>query len=444
MTPQRCIDRCEQSMHHRTASNRSYSNPLHHGSWGEAPQTTRDGAGLSSLLKRGPFVVWPQGHMGPTQPAGTGPWAHTSPTGELIRAFLLRRRDGTFRSSPNRYRSVRTTGSSYSGRPHRQTAEIVEFLGISPYLSSPVDVSPGQQWTPPAIQEISNDDYGTSSRDVVLRPLYYSPAMEGTSAARNSVGSMSSRSDSSCDYESMIKSHPSHRNRRCFMPKAIHPLSFPPEARTHELGPTTPQIERRTSSSASGGSLDFADPFDHELRSPADRAFRCLLCERLLSQRSPWGPRRIIKTGDMPVSGVLACRHVFHAECLDQTTPKARRSDPPCPVCAKTEEENLNFSKFRNTFARLKPFCEDAPSKPWGCVQAGDCVEGALHGPGRNAFMSLKFRKNLSAKGNNNSTGRELSGKLGKSGSFSPQVFVGSVEQGGAGSSKTMGGSGLK
>lgn len=39
--------------------------------------------------------------------------------------------------------------------------------GIGPYLSSPADISPSQQWTPPAIQEISNDDYGTSRRGII-------------------------------------------------------------------------------------------------------------------------------------------------------------------------------------------------------------------------------------------------------------------------------------
>lgn len=34
--------------------------------------------------------------------------------------------------------------------------------GIGAYYSSPSDNSPAQQWTPPAIQEISIDDYGTS------------------------------------------------------------------------------------------------------------------------------------------------------------------------------------------------------------------------------------------------------------------------------------------
>ncbi|KAH6798084.1 hypothetical protein C2S52_022638 [Perilla frutescens var. hirtella] len=334
--------------------------------------------------------------------------------------------------------------------------------GVGPYLSSPADISPSQQWTPPAIQEISNDDYGTSRRDVVWRPLSFSPTMEGTSAARDSGGSTSSRSDSSCDYESMVKSHTSHRNRRCFMSKAIHPLSLPSERPTREsngiasaglpeFDAMTPLRDRHHLSSASG-SIDFTEapePFECDLlsrsRSPAE-CFRCGLCERFLSQRSPWSSRRIVKSGDMPVAGVLSCRHVFHAECLEQTTPKARKNDPPCPICIKIEEENSTeqrmFSKLRGTFPRLKPFSEDAPSKQWGCVQAGDCVEGALHTPTRNTLMSLnrsQFRKNLSWKGN---PGREYPGKLRKSGSFSPhQLFTGSAEHGGAaGSSKTSGG----
>ncbi|PIN13765.1 hypothetical protein CDL12_13597 [Handroanthus impetiginosus] len=336
--------------------------------------------------------------------------------------------------------------------------------GIGTYLSSPSDISPAQQWTPPIVQEISTDDYGTSRRDVVLRPLSFSPTMEETSAARDSGGSTSSRSDSSCEYESMIKSHTSHRNRRCFMSKAIHPLSFPSETPTREstgISPSglpdfdaiTPQMDRHHSSSTSGSFdlTEIPDPLEYDLlsrsRSPADCS-KCGLCERFLSQRSPWSSRRIIKSGDMPVAGVLYCRHVFHAECLEQTTPKARKNDPPCPICVKIEEENSPdqrvFSKLRYSFPRLKPFCEDGPSKPWGCAQAGDCVEGALHTPTRNTLLSLnrsRFRKNLSLKGN---PGREFPGKLRKSGSFSPQLLVGSVEHGAAGSSKTTGGSNVK
>ncbi|CAL5338486.1 unnamed protein product [Camellia sinensis] len=375
--------------------------------------------------------------------------------------------------------------------------------GVGPYFSSPSEISPARQWTPPTIQEIRVDDYATSSRRAkhvkpeysennsvqvphtqntcsvlrviflaitknyitfcvaVLGPLSFSPTMEGTSTVQDSRGSTSSRSDSS-DYEPMARSHlSSHRNfssRRCFMSKPIHPLSFPSEAPTREAADTTatgfsefdtatPRREMHRLSSASG-SIDFTDvaePLESDSfgRScnPPD-SFKCGLCERFLSQRSPWSSRRIVKSGDMPVAGVLSCRHVFHAECLEQTTPKMRKNDPPCPLCVRSEDENSPeqrvFSKLRNGFPKLRTFSEDGPSRPWGCSQAGDCVEGALHAPPRNTMLLLnrnRVRKNFPSKGNPN---KEFPGKLRKIGSYSSPLLIGrSVEQGAVGSSKT-------
>lgn len=311
--------------------------------------------------------------------------------------------------------------------------------GVAPYFSSPSDFSPAQQWTPPTIQEISVDDYGTSSRRVI-GPLSFSPAMEGISATHDSRGSTSSRSDSS-DYEVIPKSQSSHRNfssRRCFMSKPVHPLSFPSErdiTGLSEFDDSSHQRERHRFSTASAD-IDFSDasePIESDSLNrsfnPSD-GFKCGLCERFLSQRSPWSSCRIVRSGDMPVAGVLSCRHVFHAECLDQTTPKMRKNDPPCPICAKSEEENSPdqrvFSKLRNGFPRLRPFREDGPSKPWACTQAGDCVEGALNAPSRNAMLLLnrnRIKKNLSLK----SIGKEFPGKLKKSGSYSSQLGIGSV-----------------
>ncbi|KAK3027336.1 hypothetical protein RJ639_040428 [Escallonia herrerae] len=331
--------------------------------------------------------------------------------------------------------------------------------GVGPYFSSPSDVSPAQQWTPPIIQEISVEDYRTSSRRV-LGPLSFSPTMEGTSATQDSGGSTSFRSDSS-DYESMAKLHPSQRNfsnSRRFMSKPIHPLSFPSETPGREsaemaangfseFDTSTPQRDRHRISSASGD-IDFTDvsePIESDFLGRScisSDAFRCGLCERLLSQRSPW------RSGEMPVAGVLSCRHVFHAECLEQATPKARKSDPPCPVCDKSEDDNSPeqrvLSKLRNGFPRLRPFREDGPSRTWACSQAGDCVEGALHAPPRNSMLLLnrnRVKKNLSLKGN---LSKEFPGKLRKSGPFSSQLFLGSVDQGAVGPSRTAAGSSMK
>ncbi|PSS13516.1 Histone-lysine N-methyltransferase [Actinidia chinensis var. chinensis] len=322
---------------------------------------------------------------------------------------------------------------------------------VRPYFSSPSEISPARQWTTPTIQEIRVDECENSSRRV-LGPLSFSPTMEGTSAVQDSRGSTSSRSDSS-DYEPMTKSHlSSHRSfpsHRYFMSKPVHPRSLPSETPTREVAITTRasfadldaitlRREMHRLSSASG-SIDFTD-VSESLESDSFRrsfntsdSFKCGLCQRFLSQRSPWSTRRIVKSGDMPVAGVLSCRHVFHAECLEQTIPKTRKCDPPCPLCMRSEEENSNspdqwvFSKLRNGFPKLRPFSEDGPSRSWGCTQAGDCVEGALRTPSRNTTLLLnrnRIRKTLSLKG------KEFPGKLRKIGPYS-------AELGAVGSSKT-------
>ncbi|KAF3615841.1 Mandelonitrile lyase, related, putative isoform 3 [Capsicum annuum] len=195
-----------------------------------------------------------------------------------------------------------------------------------------------------------------------MRPFSFSPTMEGTSIARDGGGSTSSRSDSSdCD-----------------------------------------------SITNASGSLDLteaSESFQSDLLSkpcnPSD-GFRCGFCERFLSQRSPWSVRRIVRSGDMPVVGVLSCRHVFHAKCLEQATPKSCKSDPTCPICAKLGEgsspEQRVLSKF---FPRLKTSSEEGPPKPWGCAHSGDCIGGALHTPSRGTMLALnksRIRKNLSLK----------------------------------------------
>lgn len=317
--------------------------------------------------------------------------------------------------------------------------------GVGTYFSSPSEISPVQQWTP-TIQEIRVDDYGNSSR-IVQRPSF-SPTMEGTA---DSAGSTSSRSDSS-ESEPIMKSHLSSQrtipNRRYFMSKPVHPLSFLLESPIQEVSnrsatansesehASTPRRDIQRLSSASG-SIDFTteapEPFECESsvrprNHPTDSCFKCGLCEKYLFQRSPWGSRRIVRSGDMPVAGVLSCCHVFHAECLDQTTPKARKSDPPCPVCMKLEEESSSteqkkvISKFKGGLTKFKPFSDELTSRPWGgCTQAGDCMEGALQAPARNSMLLLnrsRVRKALVSKPN---PAKEFPGKLRKNGT----LFIG-------------------
>lgn len=127
----------------------------------------------------------------------------------------------------------------------------------------------------------------------------------------------------------------------------------------------------------------------------------------------------------MPVTGVLPCQHVFHAECLDQSTSKAQRNDPPCPICTKQEEEHF---KSHNIAPRLKTLCEDGPStRPWGCAQAGDCVESAVNVPPRNTMIMInrnRIRKNLSLRGNSS---KDSPRKIKKSNSFAMENLTSQV-----------------
>lgn len=271
-------------------------------------------------------------------------------------------------------------------------------------------------------------------------------SLQGTSGNPESRGSTSSFSDSS-ESDPTFKSCPSNHcnssSRRSFFSKPIHPLFFPTQA-TSEAS-TTPATgslrfdaatlrrdSRRLTSASS--SIDFSDISEQFESENLDRlcissdSFKCGLCERFLSQRSPWSSRQIV-SGDMPVAGVLSCCHVFHAECLEQTTPTAHKNDPPCPLCVRSDEEKFPelqvFPRLKNRFSSVTPSSEFGPSRPWGFVTKGDSVEGALHAPHQNTMLLLnrnRMRKNLFLKGN---SGKEFPGKLMKSGSYSSQLLNG-------------------
>ncbi|MQM07550.1 hypothetical protein Taro_040391, partial [Colocasia esculenta] len=287
----------------------------------------------------------------------------------------------------------------------------------------------------------------------------------------NGVGSNSSCSDGS-EYEAISRIHlHSHRNfsSRCsFKSKPVHPVSFPdqtPEVEEGFASGTTTNsnralltesqsysgildsvnLQRETFPWSSGSSIDFADvaeQIEHEfsgfsLNSISDRS-KCGLCERLLSQRSPWSSRRIIRSGDMPIAGVLSCWHVYHAECLDRITPKTRTQDPPCPLCEKTVEntrEQWAVSRLKIGIPRLRSLGEEGQSRSWSCVQVGDCVEGALHASPRNSMLNrCRLKRHLPLKG---SSGKEKVEKS-KSGMSSSRGVRGGklVEQGVVGCSR--------
>ncbi|GMJ04685.1 hypothetical protein like AT1G14180 [Hibiscus trionum] len=247
-------------------------------------------------------------------------------------------------------------------------------------------------WTPPVIQEISLDEYETAARrDLVGGQLPFTSIVEGNSTNADSGVSTSSYSGSS-ESEPMVKQcSSSQRNissRYCFMSKPI-PIETPTtEALDSAVvglsdDTATPQRDahRWSSSSSSNDIADISEPFESLIFSQSctpSSGFECGLCERYLSQRSPWSARRI----------------------------------------------NRIFSRFRSSISRLRPFSEDGPSR-WSCAQVGDCVQGALQPPPRGTMLLLnqsRMKKNLFVKVNSS---KEFPGKLRKSGSSSLQLFSG-------------------
>lgn len=208
-------------------------------------------------------------------------------------------------------------------------------------------------------------------------------------------------------------------NRRFFMSKPVHPIhSGNARDVTSDSADACSWSSGRTSSI---DSMDVVLAWDNHNSTKAQRAasstFVCGLCNRYISQKPPCGSRSILRNRDMPVTGVLPCQHVFHAECLDQSTPKAHRNDPPCPVCTKQEGEQ---DKSHNVVFRLKPFCEDGPSstRQWACAQVGDCVESAVNVPPRNTMIMInrnRMRKSLSLRG---SSSKDSPRKVKRRGSF--------------------------
>lgn len=126
---------------------------------------------------------------------------------------------------------------------------------------------------------------------------------------------------------------------------------------------------------------------------------QCSLCGRPLWQKSPWTSHHSFRNGDMPAAGVLPCGHIFHAECLEETTPRALIRDPPCPLCLNPAgPEGFLFSQpleaaLRCARRRRAAASSDAPRV------AGDGDGGRTRSPhslrGRYSF----FLKNPFKKG---------------------------------------------
>ncbi|KAJ3673804.1 hypothetical protein LUZ60_005796 [Juncus effusus] len=185
------------------------------------------------------------------------------------------------------------------------------------------------------------------------RPPIFSSFLEETSFLESTYDSSSSLSDSSSDSEPIIK------------PPHFAPRSLPTNLQSFTPKPSSSKTLTLT------------------LDSPP----KCSICNKPLSKRSPYCPRRIVRNSDMPVIGILPCSHAYHSECLDRTTSKSRETDPACPVCDKRGTFSINteqwaICRMKNGSPRLRALSGEGSSRVWSCgkdanlvVFSNNCVE---------------------------------------------------------------------
>ncbi|KAL9251321.1 hypothetical protein AKJ16_DCAP12347 [Drosera capensis] len=270
-------------------------------------------------LRQDPFAAWPQGHMDQLVPAQIGLWLLMSHIGELTLASQNLYKDGIIDSTPKEYDMYSViwifyvVNSKDSRGWLRGNHHPTHRYSASDALRIPRFSSPGRlhQYKKSVLMTLQ------SKRDPAWARVTFTPTMEGSSTVRDGIGSISSRSDGS-EFEHATKLHlsttPHNFPSRCtFMSKAVHPLSFLFQTTKKGSQYDVTVSQRETHGSSSGGSsidmTDISGPFEPENMergSNPDEGLRCGLCERCLSQWSPWGSRRIVRSGDMPVTGVLS------------------------------------------------------------------------------------------------------------------------------------------
>ncbi|KAK3151506.1 hypothetical protein QOZ80_3AG0246750 [Eleusine coracana subsp. coracana] len=282
--------------------------------------------------------------------------------------------------------------------------------GALSYFGSPADSLQAPRWTP-SLQRFDLGEFSTPTGGSRPETSDYPQSSERHLTAGSSFSSASPFSESSqlasSSKQAALYLPRNHIARRSFMSKPVYPLVFrnpvseaeasrmpeasnagratpsddsqasplwrrslaSPELKFHnalsEFGKMEASPEPNTSSRREGfrwsnassydvgydgDSIDISDHISIDSqRSPTSsvRFLKCGLCERFLRQKSPWTSNRIIRNTDMPIAAVLPCRHVFHADCLEENTPKTEAHEPPCPLCMRADDDEgcVSFSE---------------------------------------------------------------------------------------------------
>uniref|UniRef100_A0A1J3D8A6 RING-type domain-containing protein n=1 Tax=Noccaea caerulescens TaxID=107243 RepID=A0A1J3D8A6_NOCCA len=121
----------------------------------------------------------------------------------------------------------------------------------------------------------------------------------------------------------------------------------------------------------------------------------CGACSKLLTERSS------IATFELPIAAVLACGHVYHAECLETMTTEIEKYDPACPICTIGEKRVAKITRKAlkaEAEAKAKHYkrCKNRVVDSYG---ESECDEFMFQKTGRREGKALKMEPSSSSKG---------------------------------------------
>ncbi|CAA7042637.1 unnamed protein product [Microthlaspi erraticum] len=121
----------------------------------------------------------------------------------------------------------------------------------------------------------------------------------------------------------------------------------------------------------------------------------CGACSKLLTERSS------IATFELPIAAVLACGHVYHAECLETMTNEMEKYDPACPICTIGEKRVAKITRKAlkaEAEAKAKHYkrCKNRVVDSYG---ESECDEFVFQKTGKREGKALKMEPSCSSKG---------------------------------------------
>ncbi|EOA40365.1 hypothetical protein CARUB_v10009094mg [Capsella rubella] len=127
--------------------------------------------------------------------------------------------------------------------------------------------------------------------------------------------------------------------------------------------------------------------------SPSVDQQTCGNCSKLLTERSS------ISRLDLPVAAVLACGHVYHAECLETVACETDKYDPTCPICTETQVTKLSRKALKAEAEMKAKSYKRCKNRVVDSYVRSECEDFVFETLGKREGKGLKIDPSSSTKG---------------------------------------------